>query len=90
VHDALLFVSLYDPAGQNSQESLRVNKIDSFFNTPTAGRGVQVDLYPTCIQTQRTVGASKSHEISNHITRHSAVNIGQILSIQVTNCSTIS
>jgi hypothetical protein len=61
-----------------------------FFNTPTAGRGVQVDLYPTCIQAQRMVGASKSHEISNQITRHSAVNIGQIRSIQVTNCSTIS
>jgi hypothetical protein len=64
--------------------------IDSFYNTPTAGRGVRVDLYPTCIQAQLTVGASKSHEISNHITRHSAVNIGQIRSIQVTNCLTIS
>jgi hypothetical protein len=50
---------------------------------------VQLDLYPTCIQAQRTVRASKSHEISNHITRHSAVNIGRIRSIQLTNRSTI-
>jgi hypothetical protein len=57
---------------------------NSFFNTSTAGRGVQVDLYPTCIQAQCTVRASKLHEISNHITRHSAVNISQICSIQVT------
>ena len=63
--------------------------IDSFLNTPTAGRGVQLDLYPTCIQAQRTVRASKSHEISNHITRHSAVNIGRIRSIQLTNRLTI-
>ena len=61
-----------------------------FFNTPTAGRGVQLDLYPTCIQAQRTVRASKSHEISNHITQHSAVKISQIRSIQLTNCWTIS
>jgi hypothetical protein len=64
--------------------------IDSFLNTPTAGRGVQLDLYPKIyIQAQRTVRASKSHEISNHITRHSAVNIGRIRSIELTNRSTI-
>jgi hypothetical protein len=39
----------------------KLSEIDSFFNTPTAGRGVQLDLYPTCIQAQRTVGASKPH-----------------------------
>ena len=68
----------------------KLSEIDSFFNTPTAGRGVQLDLYPKIyIQAQRTVRASKSHEISNHITRHSAVNIGRIRSMELTNRSTI-
>jgi hypothetical protein len=34
--------------------------IDSFLMTPTAGRGAQSDLYPSCIQAQRTVEVSKS------------------------------
>jgi hypothetical protein len=57
--------------------------IDSFLNTLTASVRVQNVLYSTCIQTQCTVEEGKSHEISNHITRHSTVNMGQIRSIQV-------
>jgi hypothetical protein len=33
--------------------------IDSFLNTPTAGRGAHSVLYPLCIQAQRTVDMSK-------------------------------
>lgn len=47
-----------------------------FFNTPTAGRGAQSVLFPSCIQAQRTVEVSKLHEISNHIAQRSAINIG--------------
>jgi hypothetical protein len=50
--------------------------IDSFLILWPLIVEVQEDLYPSCIQAQRMIVASKSHEISNHITWQRAINRG--------------